>query len=124
MAWINVFLLFYLMTFPILLQVNTQYLKGKNKKLNKILKTGRKIHPVAGVLLICLGAFHGFQMLGGQFIFHTGSLLLIAVIINGLLGFLYKKLHNRKFARAHRLIGFVIYTLFLLHYFNPWLLSQ
>lgn len=116
----NVILLFYLLSFPLLLTINSKWIKGKNKNLNKSIKFGRKIHPFVGITLIVSGFIHGYLKMGGQFIFHTGSLLLIALILNGALGFYYKRTHNRKFAYAHRLIGFGILGLFALHYLNPW----
>lgn len=117
---INVLLLTYLASFPLLLYLNKEVVKGKNKNLNKALKTGRKIHPYVGIVLVISGLIHGYTKLGGQFMFHTGSLLLMALMANGFLGFYYKKKHNRKIATVHRALGFLIIALFLLHYLKPW----
>ena len=116
----NVLLLLYLVSFPILLYVNKKVIKGKNKNLNKALKMGRKIHPYVGITLVVSGFIHGYLKLGGQLMFHTGSLLLTALAINGVLGFIYKKKKKKNLAKFHRIIGFVIVGLFLLHYTNPW----
>lgn len=117
----NVLLLLYLVSFPVLLYVNKSVLKGKNKNLNKALKMGRKIHPYVGITLVISGFIHGYLKLGGQLMLHTGSLLLLALAINGVLGFIYKKnKKKRNLANLHRIIGFVIVGLFLLHYTNPW----
>jgi len=117
---INVLLLIYLLSFPLLLALNSKVLKGKNKDFNKALKMGRKIHPIVGVILVVSGLIHGYLKLGGQFMFHTGSLLIIALMLNGALGFYYKKNRNKKTAFMHRLVGFIILALFLLHYLKPW----
>lgn len=117
---LNVLLLLYLVSFPIALEVNKKVLKGKNKKYNQAMKMGRKVHPVVGIVLVLSGALHGYLKLGGQFMFHTGSLLLIALALNGVLGFVYKKKRMKKLAMLHRTLGFIIIGLFLLHYFNPW----
>ena len=117
---INILLLAYLLSFPILLTLNKKVIKGKNKNLNKALKIGRKVHPIVGIVLVISGSIHGYSKLGGQFMFHTGSLLLMALILNGMIGFYYKKKHNRKIATVHRILGFTILALFLLHYINPW----
>lgn len=116
----NVLLLLYLVSFPVLLYINKNVLKGKNKNLNKALKMGRKIHPYVGITLVISGFIHGYLKLGGQFIFHTGSLLLAALALNGVLGFLYKRKKKKNLALYHRIVGFTIVGLFLLHYTSPW----
>ena len=117
---INIILLFYLASFPLLLYINKHHLKGRNKNFNKAMKTGRKIHPYVGIILVLSGFLHGYLKMGGRLVFHTGSLLLVALMINGLLGFYYKKTKNRRVALIHRYVGIMIIGLFLLHYFNPW----
>lgn len=121
---LNVILLIYLASFPLLIYINKKVLKGKNKNFNKSLKLGRKIHPYAGIILIISGGLHGYLKMGGQFVLHTGSLLLFSLIINGILGFMYRKTHNRKLANIHRYFGIVVISLFILHYANPWFLSR
>ncbi len=118
----NVILLAYLVFFPIALEVNKRYLKGKNPNFNKGLKIGRKIHPFAGLTLIVSGALHGYLKLGGQLQLHTGSLVILALVTAGIIGFLYKKTKNRPLAMAHRLVGVLVVLLFALHYFFPWAL--
>lgn len=120
LSWFNVILLIYLLSFPLALELNKRVFRGKKKNFNKILKTGRKIHPYVGITLIVTGLIHGFNKLGGELRFHTGSLLLLILIINGLIGFTYKKKRNKKFATYHRIVGIVIAASFLLHYINPW----
>jgi Na+/proline symporter len=120
MIWFNVFLLAILLSFPILLNVNKRILKGKNKGFNHFLKNGRKMHPYVGILVILIGAYHGYTMLGGNFMFHTGSLLLMLLAANGVLGFLYKKKRKKIFSTLHQAVGGLILAAFLLHFFNPW----
>ena len=119
----NILLLFYLASFPLLLYLNKHHLKGKNKRFNKALKYGRKIHPYAGITLILSGFLHGYLKMGGRLVFHTGTILLFALAVNAFLGFYYKKTRNKRFAFLHRIVGIVSVVLFLLHYINPWLLS-
>ncbi len=123
MIWINVLLLFSLLTFPALLWLNKHILKGKNKAMNAFIKKGRRIHPYIGITVIVLGALHGYSMLGGQFMFHTGSLLLLLFIANGILGFAYKKKKDRKLSKLHQAFGLLILLTFALHYLNPWFFS-
>lgn len=119
----NVVLLLYLVSFPILIEMNKRVLKGKNKDFNKALKSGRKIHPYTGIILIISAAIHGYLKLGGKLMFHTGSLLLLMLVVTGIVGFIYKKKRIKRFALTHRTIGIIIVLLFLLHYFNPWFFS-
>ena len=121
--WLNVLLLTLLLLFPIFLEINKKYLKGKNKNYNKMLKYARKAHPYIGITVIAIGAFHGYIMLGGKLILHTGSILLLMLVINGAVGFYYKKSRNKAGRKAHIIIGLLIVLAFALHYLNPWLLS-
>jgi len=82
LIWINVFLLALLASFPIMLELNKKVFKGKNKNINKLLKNGRKAHPYVGIVVILIGAIHGYSMLGLNFILHTGSVLLMLLLIN------------------------------------------
>jgi len=124
LVWFNIFLLVYLALFPLIIEINKRILKGKNKNFNKSLKYGRKIHPFAGLVLIVTGIIHGYLMLGINLIFHTGVLLILLLILNAIIGFVFKRTRNRKFALAHRLIGVLIIASFLLHYLNPWFFSS
>ena len=117
---LNVLLLLYLVSFPILIEVNKKFLKGKNKNFNKGLKLGRKIHPLAGIVLVVSGAIHGYLKLGGNLSFHTGTLVLLALVITGCVGFIYKKKRLKSLALTHRTLGIIVVLTFLLHYFNPW----
>ena len=103
--------------------ITHEYLKGKNKNYNKMLKYARKAHPYIGITVIAIGAFHGYIMLGGRLILHTGSILLLMLVINGGVGFYYKKSRNKAARKAHIIIGPLIVLAFALHYLNPWLLS-
>jgi len=124
LVWFNIFLLVYLALFPVIIEINKRVFKGKNKNFNKSLKYGRKIHPFAGLLLIITGTIHGYLMLGTNLIFHTGVLLILLLISNAIIGFIFKKNRNRKLALTHRIIGVLIISSFLLHYFNPWFFSS
>lgn len=120
LAWFNAILLVYLLSFPLMLELNKKVFKGKKKEFNKILKTGRKVHPYVGITLIITGLIHGYDKLGGVLRLHTGSILLLILVINGIIGFTFKKKRIRKLATIHRIVGVVIAAAFLLHYINPW----
>ncbi|MDW7661121.1 MAG: hypothetical protein SCL54_06755 [Bacillota bacterium] len=120
LSWFNVILLIYLLSFPLALELNKRVFRGKKKKFNKALKMGRKFHPYVGITLVVTGLIHGYNKLGGTLSFHTGSLLLLILIINGFIGFMYKKKRNKKLATTHRIVGIAVAAAFLLHYINPW----
>ena len=121
-SFFNIMLLLYLVSFPILLEVNKRHFKGKNKSFNLVTRRGRKIHPYVGILLIISGAIHGYLKLGGELTLHTGSILLMLLILNGILGFLFKKTRKRELALLHRSVGGVIVIAFFIHYLKPWLI--
>lgn len=117
----NVILLFGLVFFQIIWFWTLKISKGRNKKLTRVLKTMRPFHPYIGLTLIISGAIHGYLKLGGQLSFHTGSLLLIFLMANGLIGFMYKRTKKRPLASLHRLVGVGVLVSFFIHYFKPWL---
>lgn len=119
LGWFNAFLLFVLLSFPLAIEINKRWLKGKNKNYNLFLKNGRKIHPYIGGLLVLTGLIHGYLKLG-RIAYHTGTLLLIVLSLNGLLGLVFKRTRNRTYAKVHRYMGILIVLLFLLHYLRPW----
>jgi hypothetical protein len=123
LSLINVLLLIYLLAFPLFLEYNKRFAKGKKPWLNKLVKYGRKYHPIAGVALILLGMLHGYMKLNGQLSFHTGSLLLLLLVINGFIGFAYKKSRKKSIALVHRISGVAILLSFILHYVRPWIFS-
>ncbi|MHB8963994.1 MAG: hypothetical protein ACYC5K_12685 [Saccharofermentanales bacterium] len=123
LAIVNVIILIGLVTFPALIEINKRALKGKNKTMNKIIMNGRKIHPIMGLVLIASGLVHGYLKLDGVLQLHTGLLLVLALMCNAVLGFIYKKKRKRPLAVAHRIVGVLIVVAFFVHYLNPWLLG-
>jgi hypothetical protein len=119
---VNATLLLLLASFPVLIHINKTHLKGKNKKFNQLLKMLRKVHPIGGIILVLSGIVHGYLKLG-KFAFHTGSLIIIALLLGGIVGFMYKKTKKRQYALLHRVIGITSILALALHYLNPWLFS-
>ena len=119
-SFINIILLLYILSFPLVISINKVFLRGKNKRYNRLIKYGRKIHPLAGIALIVSGALHGYNKLGSIFIIHTGPLLLAGLFLTGLIGYIYKLKKKRPLARLHVTMGLIVLLLFLIHYFLPW----
>lgn len=121
-SFFNIILLLYLLSFPVLLEINKRHFKGKNKSFNVVTRRGRAIHPYVGALLIISGAIHGYGKLDGELTLHTGSILLMLLILNGILGFIFKKTRKRNLALLHRSVGVAIVIAFFVHYLKPWLI--
>lgn len=118
----NLLLLALIVAFPILLEANKRHFRGKKPALNSLLKQWRRVHPWIGVLLVVSGALHGYNKLGGKLQFHTGSTVLLALILTGVLGFSFKKIKRRPWSHAHRISGILVLLLLLWHYLFPWAL--
>ena len=93
LAWFNVALLIILTSLFLALELNKRWLKGKNKAFNQFLKRGRRIHPYVGGILIVTGILHGYFKIG-RLDFHTGSLLLGILGLNGINGMPFYVAHN------------------------------
>lgn len=81
-----------------------------------MLKYARKFHPYIGITVIAIGAFHGYIMLGGRLILHTGGILLLMLVMEQLV--FNKKSRNKAGRKAHIILGFLIVLAFALHYLN------
>lgn len=123
MIQVNVLLLGVIFLFTIAVQINKWFFKGRYKNFNQVIKKSRLIHPFLGLVIIIIGFLHGYQMLGGQFFLHTGNVLLFSLLITAGLGFIYKQKKKQSLRKIHLIGGAISLILFLLHYFNPWLLS-
>lgn len=123
MIQVNVLLLMVIFLFTIAVQMNRWFFKGRYKIFNQIIKKSRLIHPFLGLVIIVIGFWHGYQMLGGQFLLHTGNVLLFSLLITAGFGFFYKHKKKKLLRKIHLMSGSISLILFLLHYFNPWLLS-
>lgn len=119
---LNILLLVFLLVFPVLIEANKRHYKGKSKALNQSILKMRKVHPFVGSALVLSGALHGYLKLGGQLRFHTGSVVLLVLILTGIMGFAYKKTKKRAMALVHRSLGILVVLALLWHYFWPWAL--
>lgn len=75
----------------------------------------RRFHPILGGILVATGVLHGYLAWGWNFR-HTGYLLYLFVLIQGLLGIgLLKKV--RSLRKLHRLVSLIVLVLLGLHVF-------
>ncbi|MEN1759628.1 hypothetical protein [Anoxynatronum sibiricum] len=116
MGWVNVALVVIMGTiYPL-----KQKMKS-NKKLIPIYRVVRVVHPVIGVAMILIGLLHGSMVLG-QLRLHSGSLVLLTLIVMALVALAGSKLAVlRKIWRPiHRGLGIVLVLLLLAHLTFPW----
>ncbi len=117
-GWLNHLVLLIILGPYILNSLNRKYLKTKNKSFLNLVKILRKIHKPLGLVLIVLGASHGYMALGG-FRLHTGTLFYISILITGSLGGAFHRLKKKILFVWHRRMALITALLFLLHFFFP-----
>ncbi len=126
LAWINVVLL----VLGSLLFVSRRVFKSLgNKKtpfalfLRKIMPILQKIHPLIGVSFIIIGFIHGYLALG-VITLHTGYLVWLTALLMGIVATAGKTLNikQQRWLMLHRPLAVLLWVLFLIHYFYPWLI--
>ncbi|MDN5343685.1 MAG: hypothetical protein PWP28_2565 [Oceanotoga sp.] len=124
LGWINVFLLILNGSLFILKKIykNYKFKNSKNKiKYLSLLKKISFFHKINGLLIILIAIIHAYLILGTVFYIHTGSILLILIIINFLL-YIFKNLKIfKKWLLIHKLNTIIIFTALIIHLTNPWI---
>ena len=117
LGWTNIAIVV-LMLLPFVL---VKIAKNKDGILKKIQKILLKLHrPLSGLLLLS-AIVHGYLALG-TFALHTGTILLIAVIISVIFASIFIMMKKKVFFTLHRAMASVIILLILLHLLFPWVL--
>jgi hypothetical protein len=124
LGWINVFLLILNGSLFILKKIYKNYKFKNSKNKTKYLSLLKKIsffHKINGLLIILIAIIHAYLILGTVFYIHTGSILLILIIINFLL-YIFKNLKIfKKWLLIHKLNTIIIFTALIIHLTNPWI---
>lgn len=125
LGWLNVALLIFNTSLFITRRIQKKWKKDTAfwKGFKAMVGFLRKAHPVSGSVLLITSFLHGYLVLG-SFMLHTGYILWYAIIAQFLvylLGF-RAKLFPRKWLNIHRGIMVLIWFLFFLHYFRPWII--
>ncbi|SMP40457.1 hypothetical protein [Anoxynatronum buryatiense] len=116
MGWVNVVLVVLMgAIYPL-----KQKMKS-NKKLIPIYRVVRVAHPVVGVVMILIGLLHGAMVLG-QLRLHSGSLVLMTLILMALVALAGNKLavFRKTWRPIHRILGLLLVVLLLAHLLFPW----
>ncbi len=90
----------------------------KNKFLKELLKLSRKSHKIIVLLVIVLAPVHGYLALGGLR-FHTGSLVLISIIVTSILGYRHYKLKKKSSINLHKLSVALVAVFLGVHLLYP-----
>lgn len=116
MGWVNVVLVVFMgAIYPLKQKMKT------NKKLIPVYRVMRVVHPAVGAAMILIGLLHGSMVLG-QLRLHSGSLVVLTLIVMALVAVAGNKLAAfRKIWRPiHRGLGMVLVVLLLAHLIFPW----
>ncbi len=118
LGWVALVLLVVMVSPFILRLLHSKVFKSKSKGLLKVIKALRTIHKPLGLALVLLGAVHGIGMLG-RVRLHSGSLVLMSLILTGVLGLAFWKKKDKRALMGHRVMSLVTVILLLLHLFWP-----
>lgn len=121
-AWSSVIFLVIVITPYILVRFNKYVLKTSNKSYLSILKFFRTIHKPSGILFAISSFIHGSMVFGTVFRLHTGSILFFIVLGTVILGILFYLKKKKQLLQSHRIFAGITFLLFMLHFFNPWIL--
>ncbi|MDN5351774.1 MAG: hypothetical protein PWQ12_693 [Clostridiales bacterium] len=103
LGWLNVLLLA-AMTAPYWLRwINKRTFQFKGGLYGKTIQYLRKIHKPLGFAILIIGLIHGYLALGG-FRLHTGSVLLVTLVLVALFGLLFHFRKDKKFFKWHKRI--------------------
>lgn len=99
--------------------IKKAYEKTRDKRILLIYKKMRVLHPIIGALIIIIGLIHGYMGLGTLLRLHTGSFVIITLIIMGLIAVTGPKVKplRKKWRFIHRNIGLVLLIFILIHVF-------
>ena len=87
----------------------------KNNK--KVRKTFRKTHLFTAILLIVSALIHS-SLVWGSPEFHTGQLLLGAIVVTALIGFFGKRIKFAHWFVVHRFFAAVVLVFLLIHLYD------
>lgn len=116
LGFLSSFLLLILLL-PYLLRVlNSKMIKSD--QIKKIIKTLKKIHRPAGMLLAVVALVHGYLALGSLRL-HTGTLLYVLMFITMALGAAFYSKKKKQLLSLHRALALGTVVLLAVHYFFP-----
>jgi len=96
-----------------------------NKELTPLYRIVRKVHPLIGSLMVVIGGYHGYLMLGGNLRLHSGTLVWLMLILMGVVAILGQavKAFQKKWQPLHRTLGLLMLLLLVAHVISPyWLM--
>ena len=119
-GYFNLVLLFIVLVFVVYKYLFSKYLaKKKKEEYAKIYRILRKIHPLSATVLIFTGVYHKYLMLG-SLSFHSGSLIILALLYMMATYLLGKtNILRKKWRVYHRIGGLLVIASVPVHLFLP-----
>ncbi len=117
LGWLNVTLLLLAGALFTLRRINRYGFHNRNGFIRKIVKLLRTLHPYIGVLLLLSAYIHGDLALGTIFTIHTGSLVLLIVVVMMLVATAGRKYRMKLWMKIHRTLALALFVAGFLHLF-------
>lgn len=114
LGFVNVTLLFLLLSPFILRRINKHFYNNKNNTLKKTIATLSKAHMYFGFILLISALVHGYMALG-ELRLHSGVILWFWVLMQVILGNIAKKTKKPYLFKVHRTIGVLTLVFLILH---------
>jgi len=95
--------------------------KDSKEKFRNFIKFISKIHRVQGIIIIIIASIHAYLIFETIFYWHTGLVLLLAIIFNLIIFLLGQFKIIKKWLTFHKITALIIFVFLLLHIINPWL---
>lgn len=111
LGWLSV-VLYVLLSIKYLLKPINR--KLRYKPLGKLIGYLTKYHKYLGILFIVCIVIHAY-VLGYLFTFHSGTIILVLVILTSILGYMQSKMKNKNVLKIHRLLSVVILCMIIYH---------
>lgn len=95
---------------------------GQNQELVPLYRILRKVHPLIGSLMVVLGGYHGYLMMGGSLGFHSGTLVWLILFLMGAVAILGQAVYSlRKMWRpVHRILALGMLLFLGAHIIKPY----
>ena len=95
---------------------------ASNQELIPLYRIVRKVHPLIGSLMVVIGGYHGYLMLGGNLRLHSGTLVWLVLILMGVVAVIGQTVAplRKGWRSVHRVLGLGMLLLLAAHVIKPY----
>ncbi|SFI01728.1 hypothetical protein SAMN05192551_105140 [Tindallia magadiensis] len=95
---------------------------AKDKTLVPLYRIVRKIHPPIGILMVVVGGYHGYLMMGGSWRLHSGTLVWLTLLGMGVVAIVGQAMSvfQKRWRLLHKLLAVVMLALLAAHIISPY----